>query len=68
MERYESEHTQFMREMNEQHPEWEAERQAGRALLWDRTVDQEEARRLREVREANRPYPYDVNFSAKPTV
>lgn len=67
MERYESEYTLFMRTMNEQHPEWEAERQAGRALLWDRTVDPEETRRLREAREANRAYPYDVNFSSKPT-
>jgi Protein of unknown function (DUF3460) len=59
---YESEHTIFMRTMLEQHPEWREDQKAGRALLWDRRVDQVEQAVLRSARVAQRPYPYDVNF------
>lgn len=34
----------------------------GRALLWDTKIDLDEQARLNESKEANRPYPYDVNF------
>ena len=59
---YESEHTIFMRTMLEKHPEWRDDQKAGRALLWDRLVDQAEQAGLRAARVAQRPYPYDVNF------
>lgn len=62
METYESPHTIFMREMHEKHPEWAAEQVAGRALLWDRKIDREEQKRLREARDSRRAYPYDVNY------
>jgi hypothetical protein len=60
---YESDHTKFMREVLSKHPEWAEDRLAGRALLWDRKVDLEEQKKIRESRVANRSYPYDVNFS-----
>ena len=60
---YESEHTVFMREMMAKHPEWAADQEAGRAILWDRQIDPDEQKRLRESRIANKAYPYDVQFN-----
>ena len=59
---YESEHTLFMREMMAKHPEWAEDQLVGRALLWDRKIDETEQNALRKSDEMNRPYPYDVNF------
>lgn len=59
---YESEHTKFMRAMLAQHPEWVEDQKVGRALLWDRKIDLGEQQTLREASEANRSYPYDMNF------
>ena len=56
---YESDHTKFMREMLAKHPEWAEDQLVGRALLWDRKVDLEEQKKIRESREAIRSYPYD---------
>lgn len=60
---YESEHTKFMREMLTSHPEWAEDQLVGRALLWDRKIDPAEQKTIREASEANRAYPYDVNFN-----
>ena len=62
---YESEHTKFMREMMAKHPEWAEDQLVGRALLWDRKVDLPEQKAISESSEANRAYPYDVNFDTK---
>lgn len=59
---YESEHTIFMREMMKQHPEWAEDQLVGRSLLWDRKIDLAEQKVLKEAKDKNRPYPYDVNF------
>jgi hypothetical protein len=59
---YESEHTKFMRDMLTKHPEWAEDQLVGRALLWDRKVDLAEQKAICESSEANRSYPYDVNF------
>jgi hypothetical protein len=59
---YESEHTIFMREMMKQHPEWAEDQLVGRSLLWDRKIDLAEQKALKEAKDKNRPYPYDVNF------
>jgi hypothetical protein len=61
---YESEHTKFMRDMMTRHPEWAADQLTGRALLWDRKIDPIEQQHLRETRELEQAYPYDVNFPA----
>ncbi len=59
---YESEHTKFMREWMEQHPEEKVEQQKGRALWWDKAP-----RPLAEMREAEtatvpgKAYYYDAN-------
>ena len=59
---YESEYTVFMRDMLKQHPEWAEDQLVGRALLWDKKIDLSEQQALCESNEANRSYPYDVNF------
>ena len=62
---YESEHTKFMRDMMARHPEWAADQLTGRALFWDRKIDPIEQQHLRETRESEQAYPYDVNFPAQ---
>lgn len=59
---YESEYTVFIREMRAQHPEWEKEQLAGRAILWDKRIDYKEQNTFKQATLPNRSYPYDVNF------
>ncbi|MBL8487518.1 MAG: DUF3460 family protein [Rhodocyclaceae bacterium] len=62
MAMYESDHTRFIREWLEKHPEELAEQKAGRALWWDKAPrDLEEQRRLAEARVPQKPYYYDAN-------
>ncbi|MBI5899240.1 MAG: DUF3460 family protein [Rhodocyclales bacterium] len=62
MAHYESEHTKFMREWLEKHPEEKQEQQKGRALWWDKaprplfTLDEAKAARV-----PNKAYYYDAN-------
>lgn len=59
---YESEHTRFMREWLQQHPEELAEQKRGRALWWDKPPrDIESQRRLEEAGVPQKPYYYDAN-------
>jgi hypothetical protein len=59
---YVSEHTKFIDEWLEKHPEEQDEQQTGRALWWDKP-----SRSLQEMGEAqaarvpNKAYYYDVN-------
>lgn len=62
MSLYESDHTQFMREMLAKHPEWIEDQRRGRAIWWDRKLDLKEQENRRQTAEPQRPYPYDVNF------
>lgn len=55
---YTSEFTQFMNQWLEQHPEQIEERQAGRALWWDKPQDPATQQANRESRVAQKPYPY----------
>ena len=63
---YESDHTKFIRELEEKHPEWFEDRLVGRAILWDRKIDLAEQQAFIEANQASRPYPYDVNFAQTP--
>jgi hypothetical protein len=62
---YVSDYTKFMRGLLEQHPEWAEDQLVGRSLFWDKKIDLSEQQKLRESKEANRPYPYDVNFEKR---
>lgn len=59
---YESDHTKFMREMLQQHPEWVEDQKKGRAIWWDKQLDADQQARYRQSKESNKGYPYDVNF------
>jgi hypothetical protein len=59
---YESEHTKFMREWMEKHPEELKEQQKGRALWWDkapRTLNTQKENI--EAKVPNKAYCYDAN-------
>jgi hypothetical protein len=59
---YESEHTIWIREWLAQHPEELRVQKSGRALWWDKPVqDQDTARRLAASRVPQKSYYYDVN-------
>jgi len=62
MAHYESEHTKFMREWMEKHPDESLEQQKGRALWWDKPPLSPEALRERAAtRVPNKAYYYDAN-------
>lgn len=59
MARYQSEITQFLTELKTEHPNLEAEQQAGRALLWDKEpLSVEDQRRAKEAKLKQRAYVY----------
>ena len=59
MARYQSEITQFLTELKTEHPNLEAEQQAGRALLWDKEpLSVEDQRRAKAAKLKQRAYVY----------
>jgi len=59
---YESEHTRFMREWMQQHPEEQTVQQSGRALWWDKPArDLDSQARLTDAQVPQKAYYYDVN-------
>ena len=59
---YESEHTKFMREWMEKHPEEKAEQQKGRALWWDKAPQSLDAMKEKiAAKVPNKAYYYDAN-------
>jgi hypothetical protein len=55
---YESEHTIFMREWLEKHPEELEEQKRGRALWWDKPQTLDAQRRDAQARVPMKAYPY----------
>lgn len=55
---YTSDTTQFIAELKAKKPSLEAEQRAGRALLWDKTLDRQAAADWREARVPQKPYVY----------
>lgn len=58
---YESEHTKFIREWLEKHPQELEEQRKGRALWWDKPQDVEAQARLDESKVPSKAYYYDTN-------
>lgn len=59
MAMYESEHTKFMREWLERHPEETEVKKAGRALWWDKQpISPEEQRCVKESKVPQKSYYY----------
>jgi hypothetical protein len=62
MAMYESEHTRFMREWMQQHPDQLEESERGRALWWDKgSRDLATQRQELKAKVAQKSYYYDVN-------
>ena len=59
---YVSDHTKWMREMMAKNPEWAEDQRVGRAIWWDKQLDQDTQARFEQSKESNKSYPYDVNF------
>jgi len=57
---YKSDVTQFIDELKAKKPTLEAEQRAGRALLWDRSIDREAQARWRAARVPQQPYVYQT--------
>jgi hypothetical protein len=55
---YESEHTKFMRDWMERHPEQIEEQKKGRALWWDKPQDLDTQRRIQESKVPQSAYYY----------
>lgn len=61
MAMYESEHTKFMREWMEKHPEEAEEQKKGRALWWDKPQTLEAQKTYDQAKVPTKAYYYDIN-------
>ena len=57
---YESDTTQFIKQLKAQKPELEAQQRQGRALLWDQQVDRQAQAEFKAGRVAQKPYVYQT--------
>lgn len=57
---YESDVTQFIKQMKEQKPAVEAGQSYGRSLLWDKDVDRDLQSEFSAARVAQKPYVYQT--------
>jgi hypothetical protein len=60
---YQSDATQFINELKNQKPNLEAEQRAGRALLWDKTVDRSAWTGFDAAEVPQKPYVYQTSNS-----
>ncbi len=58
--KYESDVTKFIDELKAKKPTLEAEQRAGRALLWDRTIDRQAQAEWRDADVPQQPYVYQT--------
>lgn len=58
---YKSDATQFIEQLKAQKPELEESQRAGRALLWDKTVDRRIWAQYRSARVPQKPYVYQTD-------
>jgi hypothetical protein len=57
---YESDTTQFIKQLKSSQPELEAQQRQGRALLWDKAIDREAQAQFNAARVAQKPYVYQT--------
>ena len=58
---YESDHTKFMREWMEKHPDQLDEQKAGRSLWWDKPQDADTRQRQNAAEVPVKPYYYQTD-------
>ena len=57
---YESEITLFLKQLKQEKPHLEKNQMAGRALLWDKVLDEERLRENQQSRIPQSPYVYQT--------
>jgi len=57
---YESDTTQFIRQLKREKPELEAQQRQGRELLWDKQLDRDIQSQFKAARVAQQPYVYQT--------
>lgn len=60
---YQSEFTQFINRELDKNPQWREEQISGRALLWDRAIDQSEQQKWEQSQLVQQAYPYDNHYN-----
>lgn len=60
---YESEITQFIRQLKQQNPELESQQRRGRELLWDKPVDRGTWQGYRAAQVPQKPYVYQTEVN-----
>lgn len=61
MATYESEFTQFLKQLKTERPHLETEQRKGRAIWWDKeAIDLEQSRRWRDAKVPMQAYPYQT--------
>ena len=58
---YRSDATQFLNQLKAAKPELDAKQQAGRALLWERSLNRKEEADFSEGKVPQKPYVYQTN-------
>ena len=58
---YQSDATQFLNKLIEDHPELQTERLANRGLLWDVQLDADEQKGFEAAKVAKHPYTYQAD-------
>jgi Protein of unknown function (DUF3460) len=60
---YQSDITQFLNQLKQEHPQLEEQQRKGRSLLWDKApIDLDERTRLQQAGVPQTPYVYYQNF------
>lgn len=62
---YTSEVTDFIQQIKAERPELEQGQQEGRALLWDKKIDREQAAQARAAEVPQKPYVYQTEPSVR---
>lgn len=62
---YTSDVTQFINTLKKDNPTLEAEQRQGRQLLWDQTIDRQQATDSRQARVAQQAYVYQTEPSQR---
>ena len=57
---YTSDATQFIEQLKAKNPALEAEQRAGRALLWDKPINRDQAAQALAAQVAQKPYVYQT--------
>jgi hypothetical protein len=58
---YSSDTTQFLNQLKAAKPDIDGQQQAGRALLWDKTLNRKDEADFRAAKVAQKPYVYQTN-------